>query len=76
MRGLPPGVDRHFAGLAPDLDDPRDRSLVVEVSARSLVGAAQLRRRFRRAFRTLAVNWADAPPWDRWAVWLGLGEAR
>ncbi len=53
-----------------------DRSLVVEVSARSLVGAAQLRRRFRRAFRTLAVNWADAPPWDRWAVRLGLGEAR
>ncbi len=49
-----------------------ERSLVVGVSARSLVGGAQLRRRFRRAFRTLAVNWADAPPWSRWAVRLRL----
>lgn len=40
--------------------------LRVGVSARSLVGLAQLRRRFRRAFRTLELNWADAPPWERW----------
>lgn len=43
-------------------------SLVVGVSARSLVGAAQLRRRFRRAFRTLRVNWAIMPPWRRWRM--------
>ncbi|WP_324650577.1 glycosyltransferase family A protein [Georgenia sp. H159] len=49
-----------------------DRSLVVGVSARSLVGWSQVRRRFRRAFRTLAVNWAVAPPWTRWAVRLGI----
>lgn len=55
-----------------------DRRLSVGVSARSLVGWAQVRRRFRRAFRTLAVNWDLAPPWTRWAVRLGLpaGEVR
>jgi len=44
-----------------------DRTLTVGVSARSLVGWGQLRRRFRRAFRTLAVNWEVARPWERWA---------
>ncbi|GGK56100.1 glycosyltransferase family 2 protein [Ornithinimicrobium pekingense] len=44
--------------------------LAVGVSARSLRGAAQWRRRMRRAFRTLEVNWRDAPPWDRWAARL------
>lgn len=47
--------------------DPR---LVVGVSARSLRGSAQLGRRFRRAFRTLSLNWAGMPPWQRWAVRL------
>lgn len=45
-------------------------ALTVEVSVRSLRGLPQLRRRFDRAFRTLQVNWQDAPPWDRWAVTL------
>lgn len=45
-------------------------SLTVGVSARSLRGLPQLRRRFDRAFRTLRVNWRDAPPWERWAVTL------
>lgn len=45
-------------------------SLIVEVSARSLRGLPQLRRRLDRAFRTLRVNWRDAPPWERWAVTL------
>lgn len=45
-----------------------DRSLRVAVSARSVRGARQLRRRFRRAFRTLGVNWREAPPWERWAL--------
>ncbi|GAB2617628.1 glycosyltransferase family 2 protein [Pseudactinotalea suaedae] len=48
-------------------------SLVVGVSARSVRGAAQMRRRFRRAFRTLRLGWEHAPPWERWAARLGLG---
>ena len=43
-----------------------DRGLVVRVSGRSLHGRAQLRRRFMRAFRTLRLNWALMPPWERW----------
>lgn len=45
-------------------------SLRVEVSVRSLRGSAQRRRRMARALRTLRLNWADAPPWERWAVTL------
>lgn len=59
-------LDLAFA-LGPGRPIRLDRSLRVGVSARSLVGVAQLRRRFRRAFRTLAVNWAVAPPWERWS---------
>lgn len=51
-------------------------SLVVGVSARSLRGAAQLRRRFRRAFRTLSLGWAGAPPWERWAGRLSRATRR
>ncbi|MGM7669783.1 glycosyltransferase family 2 protein [Microbacterium sp. A93] len=47
--------------------DPR---LVVGVSARSLRGTAQMCRRFERAFRTLSLNWAQMPPWQRWAARL------
>ena len=43
--------------------DPRIR---VGVSARSLHGRAQRRRRFQRARHTLEVNWARQPPWLRW----------
>jgi glycosyltransferase involved in cell wall biosynthesis len=43
--------------------DPRAR---VGVSARSLRGRDQRRRRFVRARRTLEVNWAGQPPWLRW----------
>ena len=50
-----------------------DRGLRVGVSGRSLVGAAQVRRRFRRAFRTLALGWAVMGPRQRWAVRLGRG---
>ena len=50
--------------------------LAVGVSGRSLRGGAQLRRRLARAFRTLQLNWQDAPPWERWAVTLGLPGAR
>ncbi|MGC5617029.1 glycosyltransferase [Georgenia sp. Z1491] len=49
-----------------------DLSLRVGVSARSLVGAAQLSRRLRRAFRTLRLGWADMPPWERWSMRFGL----
>jgi hypothetical protein len=45
-------------------------SLTVGVSARSLRGATQRRRRMERAFRTLRRNWREAPPWHRWAVTL------
>jgi glycosyltransferase involved in cell wall biosynthesis len=47
-----------------------DRGLQVGVSARSLRGRRQLLRRLRRAFRTLAVNWDDVPPWRRWGARL------
>jgi cellulose synthase/poly-beta-1,6-N-acetylglucosamine synthase-like glycosyltransferase len=77
-------VHRHDPELHDDLDLAfllaplgrvrLDRSLRVDVSARSLRGAAQLRRRFRRAFRTLAVNWRDTPPWERWSARLALGQ--
>ena len=49
-----------------------DRRLVVGVSGRSLVGGRAGRRRFVRAFRTLGLHWAVQPPWQRWAVRLGL----
>jgi len=38
----------------------------VEVSARSLRGRRQRRRRLERAWHTLRVNWQVSPPWDRW----------
>ncbi|MDR7383881.1 glycosyltransferase family 2 protein [Promicromonospora iranensis] len=43
-----------------------DRSWRVGVSARSLRGRRQRRRRLDRAWRTLRLNWQDAPPWERW----------
>lgn len=51
-------------------------SILVGVSARSLVGAAQLRRRLRRAFRTLELNWQMSPPWHRWVVTLKIDQVR
>ncbi|BDZ41741.1 glycosyl hydrolase [Paraoerskovia sediminicola] len=42
------------------------RSWRVGVSARSLRGRRQRRRRLDRAWRTLRINWAVSPPWDRW----------
>lgn len=43
-----------------------DRSLVVGMAPRAVLGAANLRRRFRRAFHTLAVHWRQEAPWERW----------
>lgn len=43
-----------------------DRRLGVDVSARSLRGGPQLRRRLERAVTTLRLNWAQSPPWERW----------
>ncbi|TCJ00133.1 glycosyltransferase family 2 protein [Aeromicrobium sp. IC_218] len=40
--------------------------VVVGVSARSLRGGVQMRRRFGRARRTLELNWRTSPPWLRW----------
>jgi glycosyltransferase involved in cell wall biosynthesis len=40
--------------------------VLVGVSARSVRGRAQRRRRYDRARRTLAVNWRASPPWLRW----------
>ncbi|NUL45766.1 glycosyltransferase [Cellulosimicrobium funkei] len=45
----------------------------VGVSARSLRGGRQLVRRFRRALRTLSLNWSQMPPWERWASRFGAG---
>lgn len=70
-------VERRDPEVHDDLDlafglDPRrpPRLLLgwrVGVSARSLRGRAQRRRRMARAWRTLRLNWEVAPPWDRWA---------
>ncbi|MEB7503733.1 glycosyltransferase family 2 protein [Arthrobacter koreensis] len=43
-----------------------DRSLVVGMAPRAVIGRANLVRRFRRAFHTLAVHWRAVPPWERW----------
>ncbi|MCL3859730.1 glycosyltransferase family 2 protein [Actinotalea sp. K2] len=58
-------VDLSFC-LGPTARIRYDRTLRVGVSGRSLRGGSLLRRRFVRAFRTLAVNWRDMPPWRRW----------
>ena len=64
-------LDLAFA-LGPHRGIRLDRSLTVGVSARGLVGWSQVRRRFRRAWRTLAVNWQGLPPWERWAIRLNV----
>jgi hypothetical protein len=58
-------IDLAFA-MGPDHRIGYDRRLTVGVSARSLQGRQQLRRRLHRAFRTLEVNWRRTPPWLRW----------
>jgi hypothetical protein len=60
-------IDLAFA-LGPRLTIRHDRTLRVGVSARCLWGGSQLRRRLRRATRTLRVNWAVQPPWERWSA--------
>lgn len=58
-------IDLSFV-LGPHRRIRYDRRLVVGVSARSLRGLEQGRRRFRRALRTMEVNWQVMPPWVRW----------
>jgi glycosyltransferase involved in cell wall biosynthesis len=58
-------VDLSFA-LGPGARIRYDRRLRVHVSGRSLHGAAQVRRRFDRAWRSLRRGWAVLPPWERW----------
>ena len=43
-----------------------ERSLVVGMAPRALMGTANLRRRFRRAFHTLRAHWPAEAPWVRW----------
>ncbi|PFG39135.1 glycosyl transferase family 2 [Georgenia soli] len=62
-------LDLAFA-LGPHRRIRLDHGLHVRVSGRSVVGAAQWRRRMRRAWRTILLNWEDLPPWERWAVRL------
>ena len=59
-------VDLAFA-LAPGHRTACDFSLRVGISPRALIGGADLRRRFVRAFRTIALHWRVSPPWERWA---------
>jgi hypothetical protein len=58
-------MDLAFA-LGPRRRVRYDRRLVVGVSGRSVRGRHQLRRRVRRALRTLRCNWQVVPPWTRW----------
>jgi glycosyltransferase involved in cell wall biosynthesis len=59
-------IDLAFA-LGPSRLIRYDGALRVGVSARCLHGRWQLRRRLARALRTLRLNWAGQPPWQRWA---------
>ena len=52
--------------LGPSAQIRFDPWLRVGVSARSVRGASQLRRRMGRAVVTLRLNWAVRPPWQRW----------
>ncbi|MCP2266921.1 glycosyltransferase family A protein [Promicromonospora thailandica] len=52
--------------LGPDRRIRLCRTWRVGVSARSLRGRRQRRRRLDRAWRTLHLNWRVAPPWARW----------
>jgi cellulose synthase/poly-beta-1,6-N-acetylglucosamine synthase-like glycosyltransferase len=65
-------MDLAFA-LGPLREVGYDRRLVVGVSARSVRGRRQLRRRLDRAVRTLRVNWQVQPPWLRWQARLTRG---
>ena len=58
-------LDLAFA-LGPGRRIRFDPFLRVGVSARSLRGHAQRVHRLDRAWRTLRLNWQDAPPWHRW----------
>lgn len=69
-------VHRDLAEIHDDMDlafviGPRRRirldvQTCVGVSARSLHGREQRRRRLQRARHTLEVNWSRQPPWLRW----------
>ncbi|WAP52485.1 glycosyltransferase family A protein [Arthrobacter sp. ATA002] len=43
-----------------------ERTLVVGMAPRAVIGAANLARRFRRAFHTLLAHWPAEAPWVRW----------
>lgn len=58
-------VDLSFA-LAPHHIVRCDFSLRVGISPRALAGGEDLRRRFRRAFHTIALHSRNSPPWHRW----------
>jgi glycosyltransferase involved in cell wall biosynthesis len=67
-------LDLAFA-LGPGRRIRFDRGLRVGVSARSLRGRAQRRRRLDRAWRTLRRNWRRMPPWERWRARLARSVA-
>lgn len=68
-------VDLGFA-LDPTQRTAYDRSLRVGISARSLAAGTAGRRRFQRAFHTLALHWRQAPPWERWRRTLNESRRR
>jgi glycosyltransferase involved in cell wall biosynthesis len=68
-------IDLAFA-LGPHRLVRHDRRLTVGVSARCLRGGPQLRRRMRRAVRTLRLGWKQQPPWERWQHRLTRRPAR
>lgn len=59
-----------------------ERTLVVGMAPRALIGTANVIRRFRRAFHTLWAHWPAEAPWVRWprrfsfAAYAGTEEPR
>ncbi|MCC3268274.1 glycosyltransferase family 2 protein [Arthrobacter gengyunqii] len=51
-----------------------DRTLVVGMAPRALIGAANVIRRFRRAFHTLWAHWPGEAPWVRWPRRFAAGD--
>lgn len=69
-QGIHDDMDLSFA-LGPAARVVLVRRPLVGVSARSVRGGAQWRRRLARGRRTVELAWSAAPPWRRWQQRIG-----